>query len=95
MVHVRKIYPTDLQLNKANTSGTEALYLDLHLFISNDIVSTKSYHKRDNFGFEIVNSPFKMVMFLVLHPMEFIFFNSSDLLYHLAMLMTSRFAINC
>ena len=45
----------ELQLNKANTSDTEASFLDLHLFISNDIVSTKIYDKRDDFDFEIVN----------------------------------------
>ena len=38
---VRKIYPAVLQLNKVNNSDTEASFLDLHLFISNDIVSTK------------------------------------------------------
>ena len=47
-----------LQLNKANTSDTEAAFLDLHLSISNDIVSTKIYDKRDDFDFEIVNFPF-------------------------------------
>ena len=31
--------------------------LDLHVSISNDIVSTKSYDKRDDFDFEIVNFP--------------------------------------
>ena len=30
-------------MNKANTSDTEAAFLDLHLSISNDIVSTKIY----------------------------------------------------
>ena len=30
----------------------------MHLSISNDIVSTKIYDKRDDFGFEIVNFPF-------------------------------------
>ena len=38
---VSQIYPSELQLNKANTSNTEAAFLDLHLSISNDIVSTK------------------------------------------------------
>ena len=38
---VSQIYPSALQLNKANTSDTEAAFLDLHLSISNDIVSTK------------------------------------------------------
>ena len=55
---VSQIYPSELQLNKANTSDTEAGFLDLHLSISNDIVSTKIYDKRDNFDFEIVNFPF-------------------------------------
>ena len=51
-------YAFELQLNKANTSDTEAAFLDLHLSISNDIVSTKIYDKRDDFDFEIVNFPF-------------------------------------
>ena len=38
---VSQIYPSELQLNKANASGTEATFLDLHLSISNDIVSPK------------------------------------------------------
>ena len=45
-------------MNKANASDTEAAFLDLHLSISNDIVSTKIYDKRDDFDFEIVNFPF-------------------------------------
>ena len=40
-------------------------------------------------------SHFKMVMFLVLHPMESISLNSFVLLEHLAMLLTSTLAINC
>ena len=52
---VSQIYPSELQLNKANTSDTEAAFLDLHLSISNDIVSTKIYDKRDDFDIEIVN----------------------------------------
>ena len=55
---VSQIYPSEVQLNKANTSDTEASFLDLHLSISNDIVSTKIYDKRDDFDFEIVNFPF-------------------------------------
>ena len=40
-------YPSELQLNKANTSDTEAAFLDLHLSISNKIVFNKIYDKRD------------------------------------------------
>ena len=50
---VSQIYPSELQLNKANTSDTEAKFLDLHLSISNDIVSTKIYDKRDDFDFDL------------------------------------------
>ena len=49
---VSQIYPSELQLNKANTSDTKAAFLDWHLSISNDIVSTKIYDKRDDFDFE-------------------------------------------
>ena len=52
MVH--RIYPAELQLNKANASDTEAACLDLNLSIHNDIVSTKIYDKRDDFNFDIV-----------------------------------------
>ena len=55
---VSQIYPSELQLNKANASDTEAPFLDLHLSISIDIVSTEMYDKRDDFDFEIVNFPF-------------------------------------
>ena len=55
---VGQIYPTELQLNKANSSDTEAPFLDLNLSITNGIVSYKIYDKRDDFNFEIVNSPF-------------------------------------
>ena len=54
---VSQTYPSELQLNKANASDTEAAFLDLHLSISNGIVSTKIYDKRDDFDFEIVNFP--------------------------------------
>ena len=55
---VNQIYPPELQLNKANTSDTEAPLLDLHLSISYGIVSCKIYDKRDDFDFDIVNFPF-------------------------------------
>ena len=36
-----RIYPTELQLNRANSSDTEASFLDLNLCISNGTVSAK------------------------------------------------------
>ena len=44
---VNRIYPPELQLNEANTSDTEAPFLDLHLFISSEFVSSK----RNDFDF--------------------------------------------
>ena len=49
-----RIYSLELQLNKANTSDTEAPFLDLHLPISNGFVSSKIYDERDDFDFDIV-----------------------------------------
>ena len=46
----------ELQLNKANSSDTEAPFLDLHSTISNGFVSSKLYDKRDDF--DIVNFQF-------------------------------------
>ena len=55
---VNQIYPPELQLNKANTSDTEAPFLDLHMSISNGFASSKIYDKRDDSDFDIVNFPF-------------------------------------
>ena len=40
---VDRIYSTELHLNRANSSDTEAPFLDLNLCISNGTVSTKIY----------------------------------------------------
>ena len=55
---VGQINHTELQLNKSNSSDTEAPLLDLNLSITNGIVYAKIYDKRDDFNFEIVNFPF-------------------------------------
>ena len=55
---VNRIYPSELQLNKANVSDAEASFLDLHFSISDGFVKTKIYDKRDDFDFDIVNFPF-------------------------------------
>ena len=55
---VRRIYPSELKLNKANVSDTEASFLDLHLSTSDGFVKTRIYDKRDYFDFDIVNFPF-------------------------------------
>ena len=55
---VNRIYPSELQLNKANVSDAEASFLDLHSSISDAFVKTKTYDERDYFDFDIVNFPF-------------------------------------
>ena len=69
---VNQIYPSESQLNRANTSDTEARFLDLHLPISNGFVLFKIYDKRDDFDFDIVNFPFKMAMFHIILLTEYI-----------------------
>ena len=55
---VKQIYPSELQLNKANSSDTEAPFLDLHLTVSDGFVSSEIYDKRNDFDFDVVNFPF-------------------------------------
>ena len=56
---VREIYPSQLTVEKANTSDNLANYLDLTFIIgSNNRLYTKLYDKRDDFDFHIVNFPF-------------------------------------
>ena len=55
---VVRIYPPVLQLNIANASDTEALFLDLHLSISNRFVSSKIYDQCNDFDFDKVKFPF-------------------------------------
>ena len=54
---VNRIYPSEFQLNEANSSDTEAPFLDLHLTVSDGFVSSKIYDKRDDIDFDIVNYP--------------------------------------
>ena len=56
---VNQIYPPELQLDKANTSDTEAPFLDLHLSISNGFVSSKIYDKRDDF--DLITGTWSMI----------------------------------
>ena len=85
---VGQIYPTALHLNKTNSSNNEAPCLDLNLSITNGIVSSKIYDKRDDFNFEIGNSHFLMEMFLAPLPMVHIFLSLFVLPECVLMLMT-------
>ena len=55
---VNHIYLSELQLNKANVSDTEASFLDFNLSVSDGSVKTKFFYERDDFDFDIVNFPF-------------------------------------
>ena len=57
---VDRIYHAGLQLNKTNSSDTEAPFLDLnlHVSISNGTVSIKICDKRADFDLDIINVPF-------------------------------------
>ena len=86
---VGQIYPTELQLNKANSSVTKASFLDLNLSITNGIVSSKIYDKLDDFNYEIVISHFLIEMFLAPLPMVYIFLSLFVLLECVLMLRIS------
>ena len=77
---VNQIYRPELQLNKANTTDTEAPFLDLHLSLADEFVSSKIYDKRDDFDFDIVNFPFCILTFLAVIRMVYIFRNLLGLL---------------
>ena len=72
---------------------TEAAFLDLHLSISNDIVSTKIHDKRDDFDFEIVNFPF--LDGDVPRSTSYGVYISQLIRFARAMLLTTTLAINC
>ena len=92
---VSQIYASELQLNKANTSDTEAAFLTLNLSISNDVFQPKFMINATTLILILSIFHLVMVMFLVLHHMESISLNFFVLLEHLAMLLTSTLAINC
>ena len=56
--HLTKDTTWELQLNEVNSFDTETTCLDLNLPITNGIVSSKIYDKRDDFTFEIINFSF-------------------------------------
>ena len=96
---VSQINPSELQLNQDYTSDTESAFLDLHLSISNDIISTKTYDKRDDFDFEIVND-LSIIIFIwrcsrsTSYVLGSISLNSFVFLEQLAKLLTSALTIN-
>ena len=85
---VNRIYPAELQLNKANASDTETAFLDLNLSIHHDTVSTKY----------MINGMILILILLIFHSlmamslgvplMVYIFLNVFALPVHLRMFIT-------
>ena len=57
-IWISQIYHSELQLNKANSSKTEAQFLDLNWSILDVFILCKMYDKHDDFDFETVNFPY-------------------------------------
>ena len=76
---VSQIYPTEIKLNKANSFDTEVPFYDLNLSITNGIVPSKFYDKRDDFNFEIVTFPFLQCIYIAAYSLcESMSYNVSD-----------------
>ena len=86
---VNRIYPAELQLNKANASDTEPAVLDLKVSIHNDIVSTKIYDNGLILILILLIFRSLMAMSLNVPLMVYIYLNSFALPEHLRMLLTS------
>ena len=56
--HLYAIYPSELEIKETTDSSTSTSYLDLLLSVSNGLLSTKLYAKRDDFDFRTVKFPF-------------------------------------
>ena len=65
--HIPAIYPTDFQLNKANTSGKETSFIDLNIKVIGSDAHNSVYDKRDDFGVLSSISADRVVMFLDSH----------------------------
>ena len=77
-------FDSDCQLD------TKSPFLDLDLFITNGIVSTKMYNKRDDFNFEVVHFLLILLMeMFVALLMVYTFRNFSVLQEYVPMLITS------
>ena len=85
---VSQICPTELQLNKANPSDTEAPFLDSDLSITNGIVSTKNYENRTTIILKYLIFHFLIEMFLAPLPTVYTFCNLFVLQEYVLMLMT-------
>ena len=92
---VSEIYPSELQLNKANTSDIKAAFKTCFCLFLMILFLPKFMINVTTLILKLSISHLKMVMFNALQPMESISLNSFFFLEHLAILLTSTLAINC
>ena len=55
---VSRVYPSELQPDRACALGAEVVFLDLHLSVSSGVVSARVCDGRDDFGFGVFGFPF-------------------------------------
>ena len=56
--YYKHIYSTELELKKENNNNSCASFLDIYIHIENGELRTKLFHKRYNFGFDVVRMLF-------------------------------------
>ena len=58
-IYITSIYPKELELKETTENDNGCSYLDLYLFRGDrDCLKCKTYDKRDDFSFEIINYPY-------------------------------------
>ena len=92
MVH--RIYPAELQLNKANASDTEAAFIDLNFSIHNDIIIQKYMINGMILILMLLICGSLMAMSLDVPLVVYIYLNLFALPEHLRMLLTSIIVTN-
>ena len=80
---VNRIYPAELQLNKAISSDTKAPFFDLNLSISSGTISTKIYDNGTILILILLISRFLMETSLDVHHMAFTYLSFFVSLEHL------------
>ena len=58
-VNIPYIYPREMELKSTNLSVNTCTYLDLRISIYQGKYNFKSYDKRNDFAFEVINYPYK------------------------------------
>ena len=77
--YVKEIYPSELNVEKANRSYDQANHLDLTFITGNNKLSTKLDDKCDDFNFHNVNFPSCQVMCYLAPHIVCTFHSSSDI----------------